>query len=540
MKQQLYALAVLLGAAQTQAQTFNAYEHIDINNFNQRVMLHGDMWWNNATSEPQCEYPKGSGKHVLFGGAIWMGGYDDQGQLRVSSQTYRQTGNDYWPGPLDQNGMLSMATSTDWARIWKVNKTTIDSFKAMGIHTTANTHPAILEWPAIHNPYAKGANGALLTITTPMAPFIDKDGDGKYNPLNGDYPSIKGDQMLWWVFSDNGPTHSHSSSQSLVVEIHAAVYGYKKNTLIDNVVYYEFSIKNKSVFDYQDFRMGIWTDADLGDFNDDFIGFDSSRRLGYIYNGATTDGNGAPGHYGTQIPTAGIAIIKSPTDISGNKAPVGSFMYFNNDNSNLGNPTTGVHYYNYLRAQWKDGSHVTHGAVGSGGTVNANYVFPDDPALPTGWSECALNHAPGDRRFVIATDDYEFKKGSTVQCIFAVVATPPATNNGCPNFTTTTIKEVADTAINQFGDPVSVQAVKTASGKLSIYPNPVSDKVSIAIPGSNKTTVVVYNAFGNEVLSAETNGNNKAELSISHLPAGVYNIVAFDGIERQHGKFIKQ
>ncbi len=213
--------------------TFNTKEYVDIGNIKAAVLLHGDMNWDAASLSSQCEFPKGSGIHLSGATTIWMGSYDDQGQLHVAAQTYRQTGNDFWPGPLDSNGSLDLATSTQWARIWKVNYLEIGQHISNTNRTVTNTPPAILEWPAKGNPYAKGNNGAPLTITTDMAPFVDVNSDGNYNPLHGDYPEIKGDQMLWWVFSDNGPTHNNAVSQPLEVEVHAKAYAYARGTLVD-------------------------------------------------------------------------------------------------------------------------------------------------------------------------------------------------------------------------------------------------------------------------------------------------------------------
>ena len=47
-------------------------------------------------------------------------------------------------------------------------------------------------------------NGHTINFDKDLAPFVDVDNDGNYNPLNGDYPKIKGNQSIWWVMNDNG------------------------------------------------------------------------------------------------------------------------------------------------------------------------------------------------------------------------------------------------------------------------------------------------------------------------------------------------
>ena len=67
---------------------------LDVNNVRAKILSGGDMWWdlNNA----KYEIPKGSNKTSLFSGALWIGGVDQGGQLKVAAMTYRQTGNDFY------------------------------------------------------------------------------------------------------------------------------------------------------------------------------------------------------------------------------------------------------------------------------------------------------------------------------------------------------------------------------------------------------------------------------------------------------------
>ena len=59
------------------------------------------MCWD--LNDAKYEVPKGSGIHSIFTHDLWIGGVDDGGQLRVTAQTYRQGGSDYWPGPVSDS-----------------------------------------------------------------------------------------------------------------------------------------------------------------------------------------------------------------------------------------------------------------------------------------------------------------------------------------------------------------------------------------------------------------------------------------------------
>lgn len=546
MKKLFYNTITLIvaGTASLQAfaqPAFNTKEFIDINNIKAAALVHGDLWWDPQLTAPQCEFPKGSGKNIMSASSIWLAGYDNNNVLHQSAQTYRQTGNDYWPGPLDGNGSLSYGTSADWAKIWKVNRTDIIGFLALSTHTVMNTPAPILEWPAKNNPYAAGAGSAPLTITTDMAPFIDANSDGNYNPLDGDYPDIKGDQMLWWVFSDNGATHNNAvgGSLPLKVEIHAKAYAFKRNTLIDNVVYYELDIANKSGSNYSDFRFGIWADADLGDHGDDYIGFDARHRMGIVYNGKATDGV-----YGAQIPIAGVSFLKMPGDNAPSYQPTGSFMTYNNDTSPLGNPEKDSNYNNYLRSLWLNGAHLKNTfkgpgipSTGYGSGNDVNYIFPGDPSKNNEWSECVSGNFPGDRRFIVATNDYNFASNTSTTVAFALVVTQPG-NTGCPNTTFTDINTVADSAWVTFGHPLptSVKNIATST-ELKVYPNPVHDKLFI---NGDVKELQVYDALGRRMALPVKQYNGKTELNVTELPAGLYHLVMPAATGNLSQTFIKE
>lgn len=532
-------------------QDFLTKEYVDINNIKACVLVHGDLNWD-VIQGSQCEFPKGSGKHVSSATSIWMAGYDAQSQLHVSAQTYRQVGNDYWPGPLDNNASLNFATSTNWARIWKISRSDIINHLANSTHTTGNTPKDILEWPAKGNSNAKGNNSAALTITKEMAPFVDVNNDGTYNALDGDYPMIKGDQMLWWVFSDNGPTHDNTSSQSLGIEVHASAYAYNKGTLVDNIIFYEMKLNNRSNNDYSTYRMGLFADTDLGYFDDDYVGFDSSRRLGYTYNATSTDGSGQSYAYGDHPPIAGFTLLKTPGDNNGNIEPTGSFLAYKNDASIMGNPLNAVEFNNYLRSQNRISGHLKNDYTSYGNTTtgtgigpNTDYLFTGDPADTSQWSECSSTNPAGDRRFVLATSDYTFKANTATTIAFALVVTDTGQNTTCPSIDITNIQRVSDTAWEYYYNPPSPVNIKSIAKNrsLSIYPNPANDILYITPQfniSNDPYNVIVYDMTGKKVTINYELENNKIAVNTSNLPAGVYHIVYDDTGRHRAATFVKK
>ncbi len=558
MKKKLLVAAAILTCLNTISFAqipFSTRDSVDINKLNAQLAVHGDMWWVPSPYGPGVEFPKHSGKYIGFASAVWMSGYDAANQLHVSAQMYRQTGNDYWPGPLDAAGNLSYATSLNWAKIWKVTRADIQAFRAMTSHTTASTPAAILTWPASGNTYAAGNAGAALTIPAgiDLAPFVDLNGNGIYEPLSGEYPDVKGDQTLWYVFSDNGPSHNETNGAPLKVEVQMMAYGYNRGTAIDNVIYYEYKVKNRSANNYHDFRISQFADLDLGYYHDDFIGFDSARRLGIMYNGSCADGADAGfpvNSYGMGQPVVGVTIVEQPGDVCGSYTPAGCFDYFNNDNGIVGNPTTDTQYNNYMRAKLRNGSHFTNdfagpgiSSKGFGSGAPVNYVFTGDLADTTQWSELASGNPPGDRKFLLTSNDFSLSAGQTQKMVIALLVTDTgvAAGGGCLHPSFPHIRALADTAWRAYCNPPAPLSVEnTAAGAgFAVSPNPAHDILHITMDEGDDTQLSVYNAVGQAMHVPITGSGNSREISIANFPVGIYYLLYRNGATQQAVRFEK-
>ena len=114
-----------------------AQKDLDINNVRALLRGGGDMWWN--LSEAQYEIPKGSGLNSLFSGALWIGGVDAGGQLKVAAMTYRQSGNDFWPGPLDvATASITSEECTAWDKHFKIDRADVEEYVARYIPAGGN------------------------------------------------------------------------------------------------------------------------------------------------------------------------------------------------------------------------------------------------------------------------------------------------------------------------------------------------------------------------------------------------------------------
>jgi hypothetical protein len=296
-------------------------------------------------------------------------------------------------------------------------------------------------------------------------------------------------------------------------------------------------------------RVGQWDDFDLGYGYDDYIGFDSTWRMGIGYNGTNDDGSAA-GHpansYGLNPPQTAITMIVLPGDVGTNYVPVGSFDYYNNDFSVIGNPASDTEYNNYLRAKIRNGSHFTNTFTGGGAPCggygsgpNTNYVFTGDPSNNTEWSECSCNNNPGDRRFILTSNDFTLNAGNSQRLVLALLVADSAGGCGATSFNKMRI--VADTA---WGNYFKVTGIKDIplTRTINVYPNPAHDKLFIENTGivTGEETIMMYNTLG-QLLNVPINKSGKKyEADISKLPPGLYNILFRNNYTQSTTKFIKE
>lgn len=402
---------------------------LDINNVRARLMTGGDMWWNRASSNAAYEVPKGSHKNSLFAGSLWIGGIDKtSNELKVAAQTYRQTGNDYWSGPLDDLSGITATTCANWDRFWKINASDINKFKGLTLgindleqiktiiqNNEDKVAQIIKEWPAKGNTEVLTANGAPMQLPNKdLAPFVDIDHDGVYNWHNGDYPAILGDQYIWWIFNDKGNTKTETQSEAIGLEIHAAAFAFSTNDCLNEATFYNYKVHNYSTSDLDSTYMSTFSDADLGYAFDDFVGCDTARGLGILYNGDGYD-EGAQG-YGFEIPMVGIDYFKGPRFFDQNKQKMVElkmtvFTYYNNDWTPNGNPNKKSDYYGYMTGSWRDGTPFTTACNAIGAGNPTKFIFTGDPCKG-GWSEASCNNVPGDRRFIHSSGPFPLVAGS--------------------------------------------------------------------------------------------------------------------------------
>ena len=416
--------------------------HIEANNVRGQILGNGTIYMNyNSEGDlnpcPFWEVPYGSGKSTMFQKAFWIGGLDIANQLHLAAMRFGQGsgvsggGQDFWAGPLKTTGAsIDQMTSLKYSHIWSLTRAEIEQFTSNYNNASYKIPEDILTWPA----HGEG------DYAQDLAPFVDVNGDGRYNPTDGDYPDIKGDHCLFFIFNDNLKNHTESSGIPLGVEVQAMVYAFEapNDEVLNNTVFTHYKIINRQTYDFHDVYLGLWYDWDLGYAGDDYVGCDVRRNSCYVYNGADIDGNGEPTSYGDNWPVQVTTLLSTPQNLG-----MTGFMYHNNDSSPTGDPREAYEYYYFLKGCWKDGTHMQYGGnayPGAQGCVgpDCNYMFPGDSdpdnigtngiAPNEGyntngkyWTDSEAGNQPADRRGLASVGPFDFHRGDVYELDFAEI-----------------------------------------------------------------------------------------------------------------------
>lgn len=560
----LTLLSLLYVSIAVQAQT-SGFGYLDINQAKAGVSSNGSLHCAPSGYYLSYEIPKGGGKHASAFTNLWFGGMNNN-QLHVSAQTSPQVGMDFNSGPLT----LTNATVTDSAKfmnVWKLNQSDIDDFIIN--YANGNVHngsyipvPDLLSWPG---------NGDL-TKNQPgiLAPFKDVDADGVYTPMAGDYPLIKGDQAVFFIYNDVTASPHASGGASFGLEIHCMAYAYgtcsvvAANPALDYTTFYDYTIINRSTKTYTDFHIGLYTEADLGQFADDYIGCDVKDHYAYVYNGDHDDETaGGVNGYGINPPAAAFVMLRSPgansdgidndgdgiTDEAGEQIGITNFSYFFNPfpgvPAGMLPPTTASEYNNYMHSIWKDGTPVTcNTADGYGGTNATPYLFPGttftNTACGSGWSE---TNAPNDRRYIMSTKQGLCQPGEVIRMEYAHVTSFPGPGSALSKLDQD-VNSVK--AFYQSGTGNSCLATgirEQAKGPaFTLYPSPVSSQLTLSFdkPLTTRTTAVISDVYGKVLSSVSYEDKEIISLDVNSLAPGIYFVKLSSDGKSSVKKFIKQ
>lgn len=476
---------------------------------------------------PGFEAPIGSGLHAAYFAAPWLMGLHEN-MLHGACTLYElDPMQGRWRiGPTD--AMPDDFRAEAFGQVWKIDRFMIQDHLAH--HSDAGYVPRyeIASYPG--NSYS--GVGAL-------APFVDVDADGHYDPLQGDYPAIRGDQSIYRIINDS-VLSPFGFGQPMGVELHIAqsVFFSPWAPHFHDMVLVNMKFVNRSSRTYEDVRFGMFLDFDIGGPYDDAFGCDSILHAVFGYNAAPLD-VGLPNFpgYGDHPPAIASVLLNEPM-----RSCIG--LNRTSPSSIQSDPASAVECYSLLRGLNQDGLPITE----PGGAVTT-FMYHGDPNSPGSWVFPASSPAiPDGNRAIQATGPFSLPPGASLCFDIAFVLAKDSLGGHLGSVAL--LKERINTVRSWYRD-ADVQCDGSygldtglprpaLKHELGIHPNPATDRITITgIPAGASFEVLLHDGQGRLVqagLLSATDG--PASVMVGQLRAGFYHLLIRQGSDVHRGKFI--
>ncbi len=469
---------------------------LDINNISTWFRTNGSFNRDPATGNEGFEWSKGLGTYAVYASGLWIGAKVEQDTLVCLAEFDYE----YLPGYIDNNGVPQGKDDP--------------AYRIYSIIRGDTVSPDYLNWPA---------------------------NQGAYLNENGK-PFFLGTQTMFYSHTDGYPeAHQNNagSTAPLKVQILQTNWAYTNLNLRD-VAFTEFKIINRSNKVWSKTYLAIWTDAIIGDANDNAVGCDTNLSLTYTYNSDNNDPI-----YGLAPPAMGFLILRNPVSPSpGDTAkyfdPPGSNnllvkpdhrevrlsafnMFYNADPVN-GDPSNYKETYRNLQGLRRTGLPWINPLTNQPTT----FAFSGDPVSGTGW----IDGNSGQRRSMTCLGPLTVIPNDTQSVIFAQVIARGSSNiNSIAKLRELSVY-VKSIYQNNFQNVLSSNVASTKlPDEFTLhqnYPNPFNPTTHIRyeLPVAGGVNIAIYDITGKEISRPVSGymppGNHEIEFDASGLPGGVY------------------
>ncbi len=395
-----------------------------------------------------ASFENGSLKSLIYSSGLWFGGLTNSEGIMVAVADYPLGSgqSDYFPGPLltEGNDLVLDDCGLAFDRQYLLYREIVERHKSY--FECINNPECDLE---VAFPFGYAVHESLLDypaytgdLEIEGAPYYDADGDGIYDPFEGDFPlfaqdpladdccsALNGEYCYLWFANDLAGVHGVSQGAPLGIELENIAYGFFSDDP-EGVTFHRVRVTNRSTQTIHQARMGYFIDPDIGNPYDDLAGCDPDRDLVFFYNGDAFDESfGQPG-WGGVIPTLGFSVLRAP--FSNLTDPEVHHMMLHDPNAFTGLPNNPVGYYN-----WMSGNYVNGQPMGGGKIPE---YFPQ-AGYPTGNE----GYQPGDVRALIGTPAFQLAPGAAF-CAESVYLVNPNLNADGPLESTQHLGEMRDEA----------------------------------------------------------------------------------------------
>lgn len=389
-------------------------------------------------------YPKGSGKTAVFtSGLLWGARVAGDPDPRVGGTAYR-TG--LQPGKVLPNGTADTSTF-DKYRVYRVRT---DVYPGSDPNVDLSTEAALdgLSESQVRAQYETDWNEWPVDLG---APFNDINTNGVYEPTI-DIPGVKdANQTIWYVANDlnSQQTTYLYGANPLGIECQVTIWAYNQSGALGSTYFRKYKVINTTnrtanPITFEDMYFSMFSDVDLGDAGDDFVGVDTTLSLQFCYNASATDATYNP----LPPPAVGFDFFQGPllNGVAGEdknrngiddasdygifnnqrvgpgkiNLPMTAAYYFANGDDNIGDPPQGEiqgsrEFYNFFQGKFGiSGAPFIDLKTGEPTT----YALNGDPQARTGWLD-GVQLPAGDRRQGSASGPFTMAPGDTQEVVVA-------------------------------------------------------------------------------------------------------------------------
>jgi len=458
---------------------------------------------------------KNASKSAVFHEGFLVGGFTD-GELGLSGV---QWNSGMIPGVIQKDGSYSNPADPKF-KIWKIKK----NWESLPPGPEKMRYELDYKnWP--------GNLGA---------PFIDVNHNGIFD-RGIDEPEFLGDEVAWFAANDLDSLKVYSSlgSKGLGLEIQYTLYAFENIDTLKDVIFKKYKIINKGDKTIENCTFSLWSDFDLGDGFNDFVGCDTTLNLGIGYNGTEDDViYNIPPAIGYQL-LEGPVVEGDITDtarIEGYPVP----GYRNLGMTSFGplikhwvygimDAGTTEELYNNMRGlNTINGTPLVNPITG-GETI---FGLSGDPVNDFGWYEGDgwLGGAfPYERRMLVNSGGFTLSPGDTQQVVFSVIMAQGEDRL----LSVRQLKRKAEFVKSFYDSLFSSRNKRNSKIEDDLflsqnYPNPFNGYTNINyfLPESDDVKFMIYDVLGRMVIKIdkgfESSGYHKIVINSENLASGFY------------------
>ncbi len=466
------------------------------------VVQSNGTFFSQKNSQPLSNLEEVIGPQLIRYSNSWMAGVVG-GTIYANKNVGGET-QQLWPGPIDTATNLAKS-AVSWSKVWAVSKSEVTNHLENFQNTGYQVPESFNNWPSKHNE---------TNVNAYLAPFVDWNKNGVYDPENGDYPSFNGDHAVYFILNDLYGENVFPQANKMGLEMQGMAFVYD-DPMLSNAIFVRLFVINRSTNNYSPFYYGQYVDLELGNRNDNYIATDLSRDLVYGYNGDSIDQGG----FETKLPSAGVLFLNQRLYASSGLVKGDSARGF---------PETEDQMLSILEGNWLSGNPKYSNGKGFVGTEaeKTKFIYPGKTEWNTSqynWRDENSGDTPGVRKFLAVSKFNSFQPKSFKKIDFAFVfALGDAAKSSEGALT-----EQTERIIRRYNETLSLRKISFNNG-FNVYPNPLNLRISdvLMVSGDNPE---LWSIEGKKLgcLIVVDNEKKKYKVPCSEkLSAGIYLIKA--------------